>query len=75
MRKADFLGWIRILVDRDKPVSGQPEVYLDTESPPYDGESEFVDPPGSVGAIFLDGDRFFFCGDNSWIDVEDCVLK
>jgi hypothetical protein len=51
----DFLGYVRVRVDRDKPLSETPEVYLDRCE--FSGERP---PSGTLGQLRLVRDLFIF---------------
>ncbi len=53
----DFLGYVRIRVDRRKPLSEVPEVYLDRNAR-FDEWGDLIDVPGTLARLGLDVSDF-----------------
>ena len=74
-----FLGWVRVRIDRSKPLSSQPEVFLDTTSPVVGADGIWERPPGTIEVLFLDWDEhvpFIYASDSQQkLSIEDCVAK
>jgi hypothetical protein len=72
----DFLGFVRIRVDRSKPLCETPEVYLDTTDE-TDLLGNQVFPPGTVARLFLSkaASEFYAVHCPQFAPVSECVVK
>jgi len=73
----DFLGYVRVRVDRSKPLAQTPEVWLDRDTaypPDYDHRN-------AIGRLYLDGKTLVFfpathTGTLSLsLPVSECIAK
>lgn len=65
----DFLGYVRVRVDRNKPLAESVSVHLD----PYAYKDE---PSGSLGKLYLYGEEFFLTPSLSTfgLPVGECLI-